>query len=99
VKVVLNGGARPGEEVYNNILLINAVFVCDTTWSFHGIGKGDSLKKFLDSLHFRDQVNAFNNTPALKKQVDVKNEKAMVCLIENMRETRIFLGNDDTVKM
>ena len=57
------------------------------------------MKKFLDSLHFRDQVNVSNNTPALKKQVDVEKEKAMVCLMENMRETWIFLDNDYTVKM
>lgn len=99
MKVVLKGEARPREEVYNNILLIIAVLVCDATWSLHGIGKGDSLKKFLDSLHFRDQVNVSNNTPALKKQVEVEKEKAMVCLMENMRETWIFLDNDYTVKM
>ena len=36
-------GVKLGQDIYNNILFINAILECDTTPRLYGIGKGTSL--------------------------------------------------------
>ena len=43
-----------------NILFINALIGCDTTFSLYGLGKGSSLKAFRESAYFGEQAYVFS---------------------------------------
>jgi len=49
-----------GPEICTHILFLHAILGCDTTSHLHGIGKGNSLKKFQSSQHFREQTKVFD---------------------------------------
>ncbi|KAK3748685.1 hypothetical protein QZH41_018981, partial [Actinostola sp. cb2023] len=49
-----------GHAVCLNMLFLHAVLGCDTTSRPYGIGKAASLKKYSDSVYFRDQARVFD---------------------------------------
>ncbi|KAK3728718.1 hypothetical protein QZH41_009783 [Actinostola sp. cb2023] len=49
-----------GHAVCHNMLFLHAVLGCDTTSRPYGIGKAASLKKYSDSVYFRDQARVFD---------------------------------------
>ena len=68
-----------GLNVCANIVLVNAILGCDTTSRIHGIGKGVALTKIRTDALFREQA-VFNHTGALKDEVIMAREKALLCL-------------------
>ena len=52
---------------------------CDTTSRVHGIGKAAALKKYANSLHFREQTKIFNS-PSTVGNIMVVGENVLVSL-------------------
>ena len=69
-----------GEDVCRHLFFIHALLGCDTTSSIYGIGKGASLKKFVNSEHFRQQALVFDNLASTVDEVKTAGENALVCL-------------------
>ena len=64
----------------------------DTTSRVHGIGKAAALKKYANSLHFKEQAKVFNS-PSTVDDIVVAGENALVSLYggkprENLDGTR-----------
>ena len=51
-----------GDDVCHDLLFLHAILGCDTTSRVHGIGKAAALKKYANSLHFREQAKVFNSS-------------------------------------
>ena len=51
---------QSGDNVCHDLFL-HAILGCDTTFRVHGIGKEAALKKYANSLHFREQAKVFNS--------------------------------------
>ena len=58
-----------GPYICSSILFLQAILGCDTTSQLHGIGKGNSLKKFRDCNHFHDLSVAFNSPSATAEEI------------------------------
>lgn len=67
-----------GPEICTHILFLHAVLGCDTTSRLHGIGKGNSLKKFRSSQHFHEQAKVFDAQSASLEGVTAAGEQALV---------------------
>jgi len=52
---------------------------CDTTSRVYGIGKVAALKKYANSLHFREQAKVFNS-PSTVHDIVIAGENALVFL-------------------
>ena len=50
-----------GDDVCHDLLFLHAILGYDTTSRVHGIGKATALKKYANSLHFREQAKVFNS--------------------------------------
>ena len=50
---------------FHDLLFLHAILGCDTTSRVHGIGKAAALKKYANSLHFREQAKVFNSPSAV----------------------------------
>ena len=46
---------------FHDLLFLHAILGCDTTSRVPGIGKAAALKKYANSLHFREQAKVFNS--------------------------------------
>ena len=61
---------------------------CDTTSQphgiTHGIGKGNSLKKFRDCNHLRDLAEAFNSPSAMAKEISTAGEQVLVTIMVSL---------------
>ena len=68
-----------GNDVCHNLLFIHAILGCDTTSRVYGIGKAPALKKYVNSLYFREQAKVFNS-PSTVDDVVVAGENALVSL-------------------
>ncbi|KAJ7383327.1 hypothetical protein OS493_028873 [Desmophyllum pertusum] len=68
-----------GAEVCDQILLIHAITGYDTTCRLHGIGKGATLKKFVNSLYFREQAKVLNMSSTVD-EIGAAVENALVSL-------------------
>ena len=69
-----------GPDICSNILFLHAILGCDTTSQPHGIGKGNSLKKFRDCNHFRDLAKAFNFPSATAEEIVIAGEQILVSM-------------------
>ena len=69
-----------GPEICTHILFLHAVLGCDTTSRLHGIGKGNSLKKFRSSQHFHEQAKVFDAQSASLEGVTAAGEQALVSI-------------------
>ncbi len=69
-----------GPEICTHILFLHAILGCDTTSYIHGIGKGNSLKKFQSSQHFCEQTKVFDMQSASVKDVVAAGEEAIVSI-------------------
>ena len=49
-----------GNDVCYDVLFLHAILGCDTTSRLYGICKATALKKYVNSLHFREQAKVFN---------------------------------------
>ena len=67
-----------GDDVCHDLLFLHAILGCDTTSPIHGIGKA-ALKKYANSLHFREQEKVFNS-PSTVDDIVVAGENALVSL-------------------
>ncbi|CAH3024292.1 unnamed protein product [Porites evermanni] len=65
-----------GDDVCHDLLFLHAILGCDTTSRVHGIGKAAALKKYANSLHFREQAKVFNS-PSTVDDIVVVGEKAL----------------------
>lgn len=68
-----------GNDVCHSLLFLHAILGCDTTSCVYGIGKTAALKKYENSLHFREQAKVFNS-PSTVNDVVVAGENALVSL-------------------
>ena len=68
-----------GDGVCHDPLFLHAILGCDTTSRVHGIGKAAALKKYANSLHFREQTKVFNSSSTVDDIV-VAGENALVSL-------------------
>ena len=68
-----------GDGVCHNLLFLHAILGCDTTSRVYGIGKVAALKKYANSLHFREQTKVFNSSSTVDDIV-VAGENALVSL-------------------
>ncbi|XP_073240418.1 uncharacterized protein [Porites lutea] len=68
-----------GDDVCHDLLFLHAILGCDTTSRVHGIGKAAALKKYANSLHFREQAKVFNS-PSTVDDIVVAGENALVSL-------------------
>lgn len=57
------------QEVIDNIYFLHAIGGCKTTSHIHNIGKGQPLKKFLNSNEFRLIANVFKNKSSTNPQI------------------------------
>ena len=69
-----------GSDICNNILFLHAILGCDTTSRLHGIGKGNSIKKFQENKYFSEQVMSFNSTSASIYDITTAGENVLVSL-------------------
>ena len=69
-----------GPDISSSILFLHAILGCDTTSQLHGIGKGNSLKKFRDCNHFRDLSVAFNSPSATAEEIVTAGEQVLVSM-------------------
>ena len=69
-----------GPDICSSILFLHAILGCDTTSQLHGIGKGNSLKKFTDCNHFRDLSVAFNSPSATAEEIVTAGEQVLVSM-------------------
>ena len=74
-----------GHAVCHNMLFLHAVLGCDTTSRPYRIGKVASLKKYSDSVYFRDQARVFDadSTP---DDVATAGENALSALYGGSKE-------------
>ena len=70
-----------GQDIWNNILFIHAILVCDITSCHYGIGKEMSLSKF---SMFREQAKVFPSDSAPTHDVIDAGEKALVLVYNGM---------------
>ena len=68
-----------GNDVCHDLLFLHAILGCDTTSCVHGIGKAAALKKYANSLHFREQAKVFNS-PSTVEDIVAAGENALVSL-------------------
>ena len=68
-----------GPDICSSILFLHAILWCDTS-QLHGIGKGNSLKKFRDCNHFRDFSVAFNSPSATAEEIVTAGEQVLVSM-------------------
>ena len=68
-----------GDDVCHDLLFLHAILGCDTTSRVHGIGKAAALKKYVNSLHFREQAKVFNSSSTVDDIV-AAGENALVYL-------------------
>ena len=66
-------------DVCHDLLFLHAILGCDTTSRVHGIGKAAALKKYANSLNFREQAKVFNS-PSTVDDIVVAGENALVSL-------------------
>ena len=66
-------------DVRHDLLFVHAILGCHTTSRVHGIGKAAALKKYANSLHFREQTKIFNS-PSTVDDIVVAGENALVSL-------------------
>ena len=64
---------------FHDLLFLHVILGCDTTSRVHGIGKAAALKKYANSLHFREQAKDFNS-PSTVDDIMVAGENALVSL-------------------
>ena len=69
-----------GPDICSSILFLHAILGCDTTSQLHGIGKGNSLKKFRDCNHFRDLSIAFNSPSTTAEEIVTAEEQVLVSM-------------------
>ena len=67
-----------GPDICKNILFLHAVLGCDTTSRLHGIGKGNSIKKFRVSKYFSEQVISFGSPSATISGIIAAGENILV---------------------
>ena len=66
-----------GDGVCHDLLFVHAILGCNTTSRVHGIGKAAALKKYANTLHFREQTKVFNSSSTVDDNV-VAGENALV---------------------
>ena len=69
-----------GDEICQHILQIHAFLGCDTCSRVYGIGKGATLKCFLDDELFRKNMKTFSEATAKQENVKKAGEKVMLTL-------------------
>ena len=69
-----------GEDVCRHLLYIHALLWCNSTSSVYSIGKGTSLKKYVNSEYFRQQALVFDNLASTPEEVKNAGENALVCI-------------------
>ena len=67
------------DGVCHGLLFLHAILGCDATSRVHGIGKAAALKKYANSLYFREQTKVFNSSSTVDDIV-VAGENALVPL-------------------
>ena len=68
-----------GDDVCHDLLFLHAILGCNTTSRVHGIGKAAALKRYANSIHFREQAKVFNS-PSTVDDIVVAGENALVSL-------------------
>ena len=68
-----------GDDVCHDLLFLYAILGCDTTSRVHGIAKVAALKKYANSLHFREPAMVFNSSSTVDDIV-VAGENTLVSL-------------------
>ena len=68
-----------GDDVCLDLLFLHAILGCDTTSRVHGIGKAAALKKYANSLLFREQAKVFKSSSTVDDIV-VAGENTLVSL-------------------
>ena len=66
-----------GPDICCQILFLHAILGCDTTSQPHGIGKGNSLKKFRD---FCNYAEVFNSPSATAEEISAAGEQVLVII-------------------
>ena len=69
-----------GPDICSHIVFLHVILGCDTTSQPHGIGKGNSLKKFRDCDHLRDLAVAFNSPSATAEENSTAGEQVLVTI-------------------
>ena len=77
--------AEPGHAVCHNMLFLHAVLGCDTTSCPYGIRKAAPLKKYPESVYFRDQIRVFD-ADLTPDDVATAGENAVVALYGGSKE-------------
>ena len=73
--------ANSRKRVCHDLLVLYAILGCDTTSPVHGIAKVAALKKYANSLHFREPAMVFNFSSTVDDIV-VAGENTLVSLYE-----------------
>ena len=68
-----------GHDVCHNLLFLHAILGSDTTSRVYGIGNAVALKKYANSMHFREQAKVFNS-PSTVNDVVLAGENALVSI-------------------
>ena len=77
IEQVLMTSMKTSGGLTSHILFLHAILGCDTTSQPHGIGKGNSLKKFRDCDHLRDLAEAFNSPSATTEEISTAGEQVL----------------------
>ena len=80
IEQVLMRSMKTSGGLTSHILFLHAILGCDTTSQPHGIGKGNSLKKFRDCDHLRDLAEAFNSPSATAEEISTAGEQVLVTI-------------------
>ena len=80
IEQVLMRSMKTSGGLTSHILFLHAILGCDTTSQPHGIGKGNSLKKFRDCDHLRDLAEAFNSQSATAEEISTAGEQVLVTI-------------------
>ncbi len=77
---ILDVKRQLGPEICKHILFLHALLGCDTTSQPHGIGKGNSLKRFRESNYFRTLAKAFDSPLATDEGITIAGERILICM-------------------
>lgn len=76
--IYLKVKAELGPAVCRNMFFLHAILGCDTTSRPYGTGKAASLKKYVESVYFQDQL--FDIPGSTQAEVATAGENALVVL-------------------
>ena len=76
--IYLKVKAELGPAVCRNMFFLHAILGCDTTSRPYGTGKAASLKKYVESVYFQDQL--FDIPESTQAEVATAGENALVVL-------------------